>query len=172
MQHYFSKITAPVPRMMEPSFEKLLVKLAEADIAFIVVGGAAVTFQGYVRLTEDLDILVEHSPENLTQLLTTLSHYGEGFAKELALEDFSDQEGAIRIVEETEQMQLDIFTRMSGRRYPDILTDADFFTIQEKQIAVASKRSLIGWKEKSLRDKDRLDAQALHILQQNPHAFD
>ena len=33
--------------MMEPSFEKLLVKLAEAKVRFVVVGGIAVTLQGY-----------------------------------------------------------------------------------------------------------------------------
>jgi hypothetical protein len=32
---------------MEPSFEKLLAKLAEADVRFVVVGGIAVTLQGY-----------------------------------------------------------------------------------------------------------------------------
>jgi hypothetical protein len=40
--------------MMEPSFEKLLELLAEAGVAFIVVGGIAVSIQGYVRLTEDV----------------------------------------------------------------------------------------------------------------------
>jgi hypothetical protein len=42
--------------MMEPSFEKLLVHLAKGDVDFILVGGLAVTLQGYVRFTEDVDI--------------------------------------------------------------------------------------------------------------------
>ena len=36
--------------MMEPSFEKLLVLLVEAKVDFTVVGGIAVSIQGYVRL--------------------------------------------------------------------------------------------------------------------------
>ena len=44
-------------KMMEPTFEKLLVHLLKNDIRFIVVGGLAVTLNGYVRLTEDIDIL-------------------------------------------------------------------------------------------------------------------
>lgn len=43
---------------MEPSFEKLLVLLAEATVDFIGVGGIAVSIQGYVRLTEDVDLLI------------------------------------------------------------------------------------------------------------------
>jgi len=61
-----------------------------------------------------VDILVERGEENLHRLLFSLSTYGEGFAKELTLADFPDEEGAVRIVEETEQSQLDIFTMMSG----------------------------------------------------------
>jgi len=34
--------------MTEPSFEKLLVLLAEGKVEFIVVGGIAVSIQGYV----------------------------------------------------------------------------------------------------------------------------
>lgn len=157
---------------MEPSFEKLLVLLTEAKIKFIVVGGAAVTFQGYVRLTEDIDILIANTSENVASLLAILEGYGEGYARELTLADFTDQEGAIRIVEETEQMQIDIFTRMTGRTYADVLSDADTFAIQNHQISVASKRSLIGWKINSHREKDRLDAQALQELHENPRAFD
>lgn len=158
--------------MMEPSFEKLLALLAEAGIAFIVVGGVAVSIQGYVRLTEDVDLLIEGSRENVECLLSRLADYGEGFAKELSVDDFDDEEGAIRIVEETEQCQIDIFTRMSGRRYADVIVDADSFEIGNHRIAVASKNSLIGWKSNSVREKDKFDADALRRLQENPEAFD
>jgi len=39
---------------MEHSFEKLLGRLAEGDVRFILVGGLAVALHGYVRLTEDV----------------------------------------------------------------------------------------------------------------------
>jgi predicted nucleotidyltransferase len=157
--------------MMEPSFEKLLALLAESGVAFVLVGGVAVTIQGYVRLTEDVDVLVEDSPENLRRLLDTLSAYGEGFARELSLADFTQEEGAIRIVEESEQCQIDVFTRLSGRTYQDVRTDADTFQVKAHPIAVASKASLIGWKAASVREKDRLDALALKRLMENPETF-
>ena len=157
---------------MEPSFEKLLAHLTEARIEFIVVGGAAVTFQGYARLTEDLDILIDRSSDNITRLLSSLTGYGEGYARELSLDDFSGQEGAVRIVEETERMQIDIFTQMSGRTYEDVMKEADSFVVGGATILVASKQSLIAWKKTSHREKDQLDAQALSLLQNDPHAFD
>jgi hypothetical protein len=137
---------------MEPSFEKLLVLLAKAGVKFIVVGGIAVTLQGYVRLTEDVDLLLDGDPSNVRLLLATLADYGEGFARELSVEDFDDDEGAIRIVEESEQCQIDLFTRMSGRRYKEVLADADRFTVGGHAIPIASKASLIGWKEVPVRE--------------------
>lgn len=157
---------------MEPSFEKLLVVLADANVDFVLVGGLAVTLQGYVRFTEDVDILIGSNPENVTRLLEALAGYGEGFARELALEDFTEDEGAIRIVEEAEQCQIDVFTVMSGRKFTDVMEDADLFSVHGREICYASKKSLIGWKEKSVREKDRLDAMALRQLAENPSAFD
>lgn len=157
---------------MEPSFEKLLVLLAEAKVDFVLVGGLAVSLQGYVRFTEDVDLLVSDAPENLSRLLETLSHYGDGHARDLTVGDFTDEEGCIRVIEEVEQCQVDLFTRMSGRRYEDVITDADTFRIGGATIRYASKRSLISWKSASHREKDRLDALALEELIKDPHAFD
>jgi hypothetical protein len=158
--------------MMEPSFEKLLVLLADAGVDFVLVGGLAVSLQGYVRFTETVDILIDANVRNVTRLLEALANFGEGFARELSLEDFTEEEGAIRIVEEAEQCQIDVFTVMSDRRFANVAEDADVFQLQGREIRFASKNSLIGWKEKSVREKDRLDAMALRRLQQDPAAFD
>ncbi len=137
---------------MEPSFEKLLVVLAEAKVKFIVVGGVAAG-----------------QPSTTPQCAGS---YGEGFARELSLEDFTDEEGAIRIVEEVESCQMDLFTVMAGKHYADIIGDADWFSVGDHSIAFASKASLIAWKGKSVREKDRLDALALQRLSENPREFD
>ena len=61
---------------------------------------------------------------------------------------------------------------MSGRHFADVVGDADWFETGGYAIAVASKRSLIGWKEASQREKDRLDAIALRQLLEDPKALD
>ena len=48
---------------MDTPYEKLLAKLAGAEVKFIIVGGVAIALNGFVRTTEDVDILVEASPE-------------------------------------------------------------------------------------------------------------
>jgi hypothetical protein len=110
--------------------------------------------------------------ENVAALLDALADYGEGFARELSPEDFGDEEGAIRVIEEIEECQIDIFTRMSGRKFQEVVEDADYFPLRSHRIPYASKQSLIRWKEKSVREKDRLDAVALRQLQIDPKALD
>jgi predicted nucleotidyltransferase len=62
-------------------FAVLLRALAEGKARFIVVGGAAATAHGAARLTADLDIVYERSPENIQKLamaLATLRPYLRG----------------------------------------------------------------------------------------------
>jgi hypothetical protein len=146
--------------------------VAESGVRFVVVGGVAVTLHGYVRLTEDVDLLVSSETRNVESLLAALKQFGEGYASELQPSDFDDSEGAIRIVEETESCHVDLFTRMSGKRYEDVVGDAEIFNLNGLEVRYASKDALIAWKEKSVRDKDRLDAMALRRLQEDPCAFD
>jgi hypothetical protein len=51
-----------------PDFERLLRELEDAGVEYIVVGGAAMALQGSARVTQDLDVLYERSPENLERL--------------------------------------------------------------------------------------------------------
>jgi len=159
-------------QIMEATFEKLLGLLADGGVRFVLVGGVAVTLHGYVRLTEDVDILIERNPENIDRLLHTLANYGEGFARELSPGDFTDEEGAIRIVEESEMSQIDVFTRLSGLVYLDLAADAQVLELGGREILFASKAALIRLKSSSVREKDRLDVAALERLAEDPTAFD
>ncbi|MES2595021.1 MAG: nucleotidyltransferase [Verrucomicrobiota bacterium] len=155
---------------MDTPFEKLLVRLADHGVKFIVVGGVAVALQGYLRTTEDVDVLVEASRENVVRLLESLSDYGEGFSRGLSPDDFTDDEGAIRIVEEAEFCQIDIFTRMTGLYYHDLLPDSGVLDLGGRSVRYASKVSLIRLKSSSVREKDRLDVIALsRLAAQPPH---
>jgi len=157
---------------MEPSFEKLLVHLIGDEVDFIVVGELAVTLNGYVRLTEDVDILVDLSPESLTRLIDSLGRFGEGFGGKMKPADITPEPGAVRIIEESEQCQVDIFSCLDGLFYNDFIDGAETSTVGGKLFRYASKSQLIRFKSSSVREKDRLDVSALEQLIENPRAFD
>jgi len=142
-------------------YEKLLVDLARAGIEFAVVGGVAVSLNGFVRATDDVDIIVEDSPENLRKLLDCLSHWGEGWAKELTVEDFAAQEGCIRVMEE---FDLVIFTRVKDQSLEDFRPRLQYFETGNVRIPYLGPQDLILLKEGSWREKDLLDVSALRKI--------
>jgi len=160
-----------VEKTMEPSFEKLLARLVEADIRFIVVGGLAVTLNGYVRLTEDVDFVIDTAEDNLLSLIRCLHEFGEGFGGQLTPEDFSLEPGAIRVIEATEDCQMDIFTLIGGFVFGELIDGAEWASIGDTKFPYASKQQLIEIKSSSRREKDKIDISALKQLLEDPDAF-
>jgi hypothetical protein len=146
---------------MDTPYEKLLAKLARADVKFIIVGGVAVALNGFLRTTEDVDILIESSADNVMRLLDALGDFGEGHARELSPTDFSDSEGAIRIIED---FPLDVFTIMRGNRYADLVGATKSTRIGDVDVRYLSADALIALKRDSQRDQDRIDISALRSL--------
>lgn len=58
--------------MPELNIQGLLEQLAAAGVDYIVIGGVAVGFHGYVRATKDLDVVPAPSRENLERLAALL----------------------------------------------------------------------------------------------------
>jgi predicted nucleotidyltransferase len=56
-------------------FAALLQALTQGGVDFIVIGGAAATAHGAARLTLDLDVVYNRSPENMEQLAGALAPY-------------------------------------------------------------------------------------------------
>ncbi len=144
------------------TFEELLEGLSKSNIDYILIGGLAVDICGFSRVTMDMDILVKMSEENIKKLLNCLESFGEGSAKELNPEDFTSEEGCIRVVEE---FPLDIFTLVKGYTYQDLLPYNDIF-ITEKGVKIRylNAKGLIELKKGSTRPKDQLDVQELRKI--------
>lgn len=146
---------------MDTPYEKLLESLARAEVKFIVVGGIAVALNGFVRTTEDVDILVERSPENIDRLLQTLNGFGEGHARELTPADFDDAEGAVRIIED---FPLDVFTVMAGKDYAALIDSTGRKHISGVEFKYLDAEALVSLKQSSSREKDRIDVAALRKI--------
>lgn len=147
---------------MANTYEELLELLQKNRVKFIVVGGLAVAMNGITRTTDDVDILIEDTPENISLLLEALTFFGEGHASELSQEDFVDEEGAIRIIE---KFPLDIFVRMQGLKYQDMKTMAAEYTMPYGlTVPYLHAKGLITLKEKSFREKDQFDVISLRSL--------
>lgn len=146
---------------MENPYEKLLAGLVEAGVEFLTVGGIACALNGHVRSTEDVDILVSRTDDNLRRMLTALTKFGEGHARELELADFPDEEGAVRIVED---FPLDIFVRMGGKTYDELSPHRQTWDAGDVPIPFVDIQGLLSLKQDSLRERDKLDCLVLKGL--------
>lgn len=142
-------------------YEKLLALLAENKIEFVTVGGFACAFNGFTRATEDVDILLRKTDPNIQNFIRVLSSYESGFARELTVDDFVDEEGAIRIIE---KFPLDVFVRMSGLTYENVHNDIRWARLGDARVPYLGRERLIFLKEKSTREIDKLDVIQLKKL--------
>ena len=59
-------------------FSTLLHVLDDHDVAYILVGGAAATVHGSARLTLDVDVVYQRTPDNLARVVNALAPYAPG----------------------------------------------------------------------------------------------
>jgi hypothetical protein len=142
-------------------FERLLADLVRSGVDYAVVGGVAVSLNGFIRATDDLDILVHEAAGNIRRLLDCLAAWGEGWARELTVEDFAPQEGSIRVIEDFE---LDVFVRMRGQSLDEFRSRLRHLETSGVRIPYLAAEDLILLKQDSWREKDKLDVAVLRKL--------
>jgi hypothetical protein len=148
----------------EPDFEKLLALLVRHEVRFIVCGGVAVALNGFIRTTEDLDILVSATDENIRRLITALGQFGEGHGGLLAPGDFALEPGCLRVAEH--DCPIDIFTLMGDMTYDQLLPESIQASTGRSGVPLRhlNRRQLWLLKKDSFRDKDRIDAAEMKRL--------
>jgi len=130
-------------------------QLLEAEgVAYALIGGYALALQGIVRLTEDIDILVEPTVENARRWVRALSKLPDGAAKELIGDDTLHEElYAIRI---NDEFTIDVMNSASGFTWKGLLA----YRRSVEGISVVSLEGLLLMKEHG-RLKDQADAEEI-----------
>lgn len=74
---------------MDENLKQLLSAFNENHVRYVVIGGYAVFVHAQPRMTKDLDVFVESSPENARAIYKALADFGAPLAA-FTLDDFSD----------------------------------------------------------------------------------
>ena len=77
-------------------FEEFLRLLNKQQVEFVIIGGYAVAFHGYVRATQDMDIFFRSSDDNARKILRGLQNFGFS-VDEAILNDLCDPGSIIRM---------------------------------------------------------------------------
>jgi hypothetical protein len=82
------------------SFEAIVRALAAEDVRYLVAGGLAVNAHGYIRLTNDVDVVLDLDPANARRAARALTALGYRPAVPVKLEEFADPTNRARWLNE------------------------------------------------------------------------
>jgi len=163
-------------RMKVSSLEAIFRALNKAEGRYLVVGGLAVIAHGYVRLTQDLDLVLDLESTSLTRSLEALASLGYRPRVPVALTDFGNSE--LR-KDWFENRNMKVFNLVSDL-FPDVVIDifvnepfsfeAEYAVSVWKEVAsevgayIVSVPALIKLKLEADRERDRTDIEKLRQL--------
>lgn len=149
-------------RIFYSDFREFLQALISSKVKFLLVGGYAVVFHGYPRMTGDIDIWVERSEENYAALQDAFKKFkmplfdmtSENFLKNEKLDVFRFGRNPVAI---------DLMTKMSNFDFEECYKRKIDFIDNDLVIPVISLDDLIRAKKVANRFKDKDDIEKLSL---------
>jgi Nucleotidyl transferase AbiEii toxin, Type IV TA system len=150
-----------VYEMTLDEMEAVLAALESESVEYVVIGGAAINLHGLMRATEDLDLMLPPTPDNIERLRSALrSLWEDPSIEEIRAEDLAGDYPAIRYVPPEGEIYLDIVARFgTAFRYEDV--DSQLIKVGSVMARVATPAALFRMKRNTIREVDRADARAL-----------
>jgi hypothetical protein len=128
---------------------KLCAALNAESARYIVVGGMAIIQQGFLRATEDIDLLLERSRDNQSRVLKALEILPDKSVREIVETDL-DEYLVVRVADE---IVVDLMLSACGVTYEEALNGIELRVIEGVSIPFASANMLLRMKQ-TYRDKD------------------
>jgi predicted nucleotidyltransferase len=155
--------------------ERVLAALNDARVRYLVVGGVAVVLHGHLRVTADLDLVVQLEQENLRRALRALADLGYQPRAPVPIEAFADPENRRRWIEEKNLQVFSLWHKSPQTFEVDLFVTEplDFdvaysravrVQLESTEIPVVSQEDLIQLKRNAGRPADLEDIRALEVL--------
>jgi hypothetical protein len=140
---------------------RLIGELGRRDVEYVVVGGVALSFQGLVRATEDIDLFVRPTEENVARLRDALrAVWPDPEIDRISAADLAGDYPTVRYGPPDESFLVDILGRLgTAFRFDDI--EAETLEIEGTPVRVATPAMLFRMERGTVRPIDRADALAL-----------
>lgn len=151
--------------LFEKELTAIVTLLNKHEVRFILVGGLAVNFHGFSRSTGDVDLWLEDTPSNRSNLVNALKEFGVNGAE--AFHTFPLIAGFAEVLLDN-GIYVDLMAQMIVLKQNDFamcLQAADEYKLNDDcSIKVLHINHLIKEKEGSGREKDLNDAEKLKNL--------
>lgn len=146
---------------MNPDIVRALFAALHAeDVEYVLIGAVALDVLGIGRLTQDIDLFVRPTKENIERLGRALrSVWDDPSIAEIRAEDLAGDYPAIRYIA-PDGTEIDILARIGVAFGFDDL-HAETHTYGDVQVQSASAETLYRMKRDTVRPQDKVDAQIL-----------
>lgn len=147
------------------TYLEILKALDDNDVEYMLVGGHAVNYYGYVRATMDMDIWVDTTQENLNRLFGAFVALGYNHENSKTAVVYLREKHMIRIPKDNSMVDMfDSFIMKED--FEKSYQNHEVFNIKEITIKVIGFNDLVACKFKSNRAKDLLDVKELKTLKE------
>lgn len=140
----------------------LLRALNENRVEYVVVGAVAMGINGVARATEDLDLFVRPTSENVERLRRALADvWPDPLIQEIEASDLAGDFGVVNYVPPTGEISVDLISRLGDAFAFDDIEWRDVDAGEGVMARVATPRMLYRMKHDTTRLQDKADAHAL-----------
>jgi hypothetical protein len=141
---------------------RLLRAFEQHKLDYVLIGATAMGFHGVIRATEDADLLVRATAENLGRLRKALR---ETYPDDVTIDEIRDADllgeyPSVRYYPPSGDLYLDILTRLGEVASYDTV-EAEIKTVDGIRVSVATPAALYRLKRDTVRPLDHRDAAAI-----------
>lgn len=133
-----------------------------SGLEYVIIGATAMGFHGLVRATEDVDLFIRATPENVERLRAALkvAYDGDPNVDQISTSDVLGDYPAVRYYPPTGELFFDVLTRLGDTATFESI-DAEVKELEGTKVRVATPAALYRLKKGTVRAIDRQDAAAL-----------
>jgi|SRR5262245_10785692 len=132
-----------------------------AGLEYVMIGAAAMGLHGLVRATEDVDIVIRATADNVERLRTALlDAYNDPHVAEIRTEDLLGDYPSVRYYPPSGDLYFDVLVRL-GKAASFETVSSEVKMVEGIRVPVATPAALYKLKRDTLRPLDRQDAAAL-----------
>lgn len=142
---------------------RLLARFGEEGVEYVLVGGQAVRLNGFLRATEDVDVLIRPTRENGKRVKRALDFLAS--ARDLDLAWFEPQAGEVENIRVADDLIVDLLFAANGETYESVQPYVRELTVEGVPIRVLNIDGLLRTKTRT-REKDLLDRRMLERIRQ------
>ena len=134
----------------------------EEGLEYVLIGAAAMGFHGLVRATEDLDIFIRATSENVERLKRAFraAYDDDPTVDEIKAADLLGDYPVVRYYPPSGDLYFDVMTRLGEAAAFDTVA-AETKSVEGIRVRVAPPAALYRLKKDTVRPLDRQDAEAL-----------